>query len=143
MDDVPLPGLMSSRTPNKSVQALLQSQTKRGCREISLFSHILQKNQKEKKGCILALQSKTLWGSVFNLEDKTVCQTGVGAFVGHRNELSSTEDIFKRNCPRLREKPLHCSGSWVAQEEQVPTATSGNKAGGAGMGVCGMDTDGA
>lgn len=51
---------------------------------------------------MLALQSKTCWGSVFNLEVKTVCQTGVGTFVGHRNKLSSSEDIFKRNCPRLR-----------------------------------------
>lgn len=76
-----------------------------------------RKIRKKKKGFIFALQSKTLWGSVFNLEDKTVCQTGVGALVGHRNKLSSTEDIFKRNCPRLRAKALHWGGSGVTQEE--------------------------
>lgn len=81
------------------------------------FHTSYRKIRQKKQGCILALESKTHWGSVFNLEDKTVCHTGVGAFVGHRNRLSSTENIFKRNCPRLRAKPLYCSGSWVTQEE--------------------------
>lgn len=51
---------------------------------------------------MLALQSERVWGSVFNLEDKMARQIGVGSFVGHMNKLFSTEDIFKRNCSRLR-----------------------------------------
>lgn len=126
VDDVPLPEIMNSRTPNKSVQGVLWSLTERGCREISLFSHIShRKITKKKKASILAPQSKTLWGSVFNLEDKTACQTGVGSFVGHMNKLSSTEDIFKRNCSRLRETPPHCSGSSTTQKNKRMTKASG------------------
>lgn len=100
VDDVLLPGLMSSRTPNKSAQGLLQSQTEAEERFHS-FHTSYRKIRMKKKRCILALDSKTCWGSVFNLEDKTICPTGVGVFVGHRNKLSSTEDISKSNCPRL------------------------------------------
>lgn len=73
---------------------------------------------------MLALQSKTCWGSVFNLEGKTVCQTGLGAFVGHRNKLSSREDVSKRNCPRLRAKTLHSSGGWVTQQWRLGDSRS-------------------
>lgn len=108
-------------------------------RDFTLFTHPTEKSGRKKKGCILALDSKTCWGSVFNLEDKTICPTGVGVFVGHRNKLSSTEDISKSNCPRLSKvrEQLGDTGGVRANSQQWEQTW------GAGMEVWGRYTDGA
>lgn len=69
---------------------------------------------KEKKGSMLALQSKALWCSVFNLEDKTACQIGAGSFVEHGNKLFLQQKGFLRGTILGLEKCLHAS---VAAEQ--------------------------
>lgn len=64
---------------------------------ILFLSHpSLRKIMEKKEGSILAWQNKALCCSVFNLEEKTECQIGVGSFVGHSNKLFLQQKRFLR-----------------------------------------------
>lgn len=64
---------------------------------ILFLSHpSLRKIMEKKEGSILAWQNKALCCSVFNLEEKTECQIGVGSFVGHGNKLFLQQKRFLR-----------------------------------------------
>lgn len=81
------------------------------CQEGYYFFHTypIEKSWRKKEG-MLALKSKALCCSVFNLEEKMECQIGVGAFVRHRNKLFLQQKFLRGTVLGL-EKCLHSSQS--------------------------------
>lgn len=129
-----LPGLMSSRTPNKSVQGLEQSQTERGCQRFHSFHTSYRKIRKKGRDAYLHCRAKHAGALCLIWKTKQFARQGWECL------WDTGTDVFKRrhkrSCPRLGAKPLQWQLGDTGGVQQPPEW-------GAGMEACGMDTDGA